>query len=168
MALPRFFLQGSRYPNLTTIRTSDDRFGRSRWDSFLYTSQFARAAGIWPWADVFMSGETNNLLVSVLSAGMVGIGDAMGMENRENLMRVARADGVPAEHVLTAKGGDTFDLRPFEVQEVAGVLDDDRQTDHLAADAETVGEKVGRNLSRHRPRPRRGIHFVAFDGSCRD
>jgi len=46
-----------------------DRFGRSRWDSFLFTSQFARAAGIWPWADVFMSGETNNLLVSVLSAG---------------------------------------------------------------------------------------------------
>jgi hypothetical protein len=103
MALPRFFLQGSRYPNLTTIRTSDDRFGRSRWDSFLYTSQFARAAGIWPWTDVFMSGETNNLLISVLSAGMVGIGDAMGTENRENLMRAARADGVlvkPDESLL--------------------------------------------------------------------
>jgi hypothetical protein len=103
MALPRFFLQGSRYPNLTTIRTSDDRFGRNRWDSFLYTSQFARAAGIWPWTDAFMSGETNNLLVSVLSAGMVGIGDPMGMENRGNLMRAARADGVlvkPDESLL--------------------------------------------------------------------
>ena len=107
MALPRFFLQGARYPNLTTIRTSDDRFGRSRWDSFLYTSQFARAAGIWPWADVFMSGETNNLLVSVLSAGMVGIGDALGTENRENLMRAARADGVlvkPDESLLPLDG----------------------------------------------------------------
>ena len=94
MALPRFFLQGSRYANLTTIRTSDDRFERSRWDNFLFVSQLARAVGIWPWADVFMSTETNNLLISDLSAGMVGIGDAIGDENKENLLRVARPDGV--------------------------------------------------------------------------
>ncbi len=103
MALPRFFLQGSRYANLTSIRTSDDRFGRSRWDNFLYVSQLARAVGIWPWTDVFMSGETNNLLISVLSAGMVGTGDAIGRENRENLLRVARPDGVlvkPDESLL--------------------------------------------------------------------
>ena len=103
MALPRFFLQGSRYANLTTIRTSDDRFGRSRWDNFLYVSQLARAVGIWPWTDVFMSSETNNLLISVLSAGMVGTGDAIGSENKENLLRVARPDGVlvkPDESLL--------------------------------------------------------------------
>jgi len=94
MALPRFFLQGSRYANLTSIRTSDDRFGRSRWDNFLYVSQLARAVGIWPWADVFMSTETNNLLISDLSAGMVGTGDAIGHESKENLLRVARPDGV--------------------------------------------------------------------------
>jgi hypothetical protein len=103
MALPRFFLQGSRYPNLTTIRTSGDRFARKKWDAFLYTSQLARAMGIWPWTDVFMSGETNNLLISVLSAGMVGIGDAAGLENKANLMCVARPDGVlvkPDESLL--------------------------------------------------------------------
>ena len=103
MALPRFFLQGSRYAHLTSIRTSDDRFGRSRWDNFLYVSQLARAVGIWPWTDVFMSGETNNLLISVLSAGMVGTGDAIRRENRENLLRVARPDGVlikPDESLL--------------------------------------------------------------------
>ncbi len=103
MALPRFFLQGSRYANLTTIRTSGDRFERSHWDDFLYVSQLARAVGIWPWADVFMSTETNNLLISVLSAGMVGTGDAIGSENKENLMRVARPDGVlvkPDESLL--------------------------------------------------------------------
>jgi hypothetical protein len=94
MALPRFFLQGSRYANLTSIRTSDDRFGRSRWDDFLFVSQLARAVGIWPWTDVFMSTETNNLLISDLSAGMVGIGDAIGHEDKANLMRVARPDGV--------------------------------------------------------------------------
>ena len=103
MALPRFFLQGSRYANLTSIRTSDDRFSPGRWDRFLYVSQLARAVGIWPWADVFMSSETNNLLISVLSAGMVGTGDPIGQENQENLMRVARPDGVlvkPDESLL--------------------------------------------------------------------
>jgi hypothetical protein len=94
MALPRFFLQGAREPNLTTIRVSDDRFKRARWDSFLYVSQLANAVGIWPWVDVFMSTETNNLLLADLSAGMVGIGDAIGHEDRDNLLRVARADGV--------------------------------------------------------------------------
>ncbi|MGB7769906.1 MAG: hypothetical protein WBN22_13775 [Verrucomicrobiia bacterium] len=94
MALPRFFLQGARYADLTSIRTSGDRFGRNQWDDFLYVSQLARAVGIWPWADVFLSGETNNLLISDLSAGMVGVGDAIGQENKDNLMRVARPDGV--------------------------------------------------------------------------
>jgi hypothetical protein len=94
MAVPRFFLQGSRYANLTTIRVNDDRFCRPRWDNFLYVSQLADAVGVWPWTDVFMSGETNNLLLSVLSGGMVGIGDAIGQENKANLLRAARPDGV--------------------------------------------------------------------------
>ena len=94
MPLPRFFLQGTRYDNLTTIRVSGDRFERAQWDQFLYTSRLAGALGIWPWADVFMSTETNNLLMATLSGGMVGVGDAIGAENKENLMRVARPDGV--------------------------------------------------------------------------
>lgn len=94
MALPRFFLQGSHYSNVTTIRPSADRFCRPRWDSFIYSSQFAKGVGIWPWTDVFMSDETNNLLMSILSGGAVGVGDAMGDENKANLLRVARPDGV--------------------------------------------------------------------------
>ncbi|HVU34824.1 MAG TPA: hypothetical protein VHE61_15430 [Opitutaceae bacterium] len=94
MALPRYFLQGARYDNLTTIRVSDDRFERSRWDRFLYTSRLASALGIWPWVDVFKSGETDNLILADLSGGMVGTGDRMGAEDRENLLRVARPDGV--------------------------------------------------------------------------
>ena len=103
MALPRFFLQGSHYPNLTTIRCSDDHFQRSRWDDFLFVSQLARATGTWPWTDVFMSTERNNLIMSVLSAGMVGVGDAIGHESKPNLSYVARADGVlvkPDESLL--------------------------------------------------------------------
>ncbi|MDQ2687791.1 MAG: hypothetical protein M3Y28_07995, partial [Armatimonadota bacterium] len=94
MATPRFFLEGSKYGNLTSIRTSGDRFERGKWNDFIYTSALASALGIWPWADVFKSPETENLLIATLSAGPVGTGDAMGKESKENIMRAARPDGV--------------------------------------------------------------------------
>jgi hypothetical protein len=94
MPYPCFFLQGSRYDNLTTIRTSEDRFNPDKWHNFLYTSRLASSLGIWPWADVCMSTETNNVLLSTLSAGPVGIGDAIGAENKANLLLAVRADGV--------------------------------------------------------------------------
>ena len=94
MALPRHFLQGARYANLTTIRTSGDRFTRSKWDTFLYTSRLASALGIWPWTDVFMSTEADNVLIATLSGGMVGNGDRIGAENKENVLRAVRLDGV--------------------------------------------------------------------------
>ena len=89
-----YFMQGCRYENLTTIRTSTDRFNTNRWNDFLYVSRLARSLGIWPWTDVYMSGETDNILLSTLSAGPVGIGDAMGVENKANILRAVRADGV--------------------------------------------------------------------------
>lgn len=94
MPYPCYFLQGSRYENLTTIRTSGDRFNTNRWNDFLYTSRLAAALGIWPWADVYQSGERNNVLLSTLSAGPVGIGDLLGAENKANLFQAVRADGV--------------------------------------------------------------------------
>jgi hypothetical protein len=94
MALPRHFLQGARYANLTTIRTSGDRFTRPKWDAFLYASRLATALGIWPWADVFMSTEPDNVLIATLSGGMVGNGDKIGAENKDNLLRAVRLDGV--------------------------------------------------------------------------
>ena len=93
MATPRFFLQGAQYGNLTTIRTSGDRFERGKWNDFLYTSLLASALGLWPWADVFMSTETDNLLLATLSAGPVGTGDALGQESRDNILRAVRNDG---------------------------------------------------------------------------
>ncbi|HKW29767.1 MAG TPA: hypothetical protein VJT54_10555 [Verrucomicrobiae bacterium] len=94
MPYPCYFLQGSRYENLTTIRTSGDRFNTNHWNDFLYTSRLAASLGIWPWADVYMSRETDNVLLSTLSAGPVGIGDAIGTVNKANLLHAVRADGV--------------------------------------------------------------------------
>jgi hypothetical protein len=94
MALPSFFLQGSKYPNLTTIRCSDDRLRRERWHNFLFTSRMASALGIWPWTDTYQSSETGNMLLADLSAGMVGFGDAMGKEDAANIFEAVRKDGV--------------------------------------------------------------------------
>src|SRR5580704_6458983 len=94
MALPSFFLQGSKYPNLTTIRCSDDGLKRERWHNFLYTSRLASALGIWPWTDPYMTSETGNILLSDLSAGMVGFGDPIGKEDQTNIFRAVRKDGV--------------------------------------------------------------------------
>jgi len=94
MATPRFFLQGVKYPNLTTIRPSGDRFEPDEWSDFLFGSQFASCVGIWPWCDVFKSSEMGNMILAVLSGGPVGTGDAIGKESRENILKACRADGV--------------------------------------------------------------------------
>jgi len=90
----RDYLQGSLYTNLMTIRTSQDRFDTNRWTECLYGSRLAQAMGIWPWTDVYMSGETRNLLISTLSAGPVGTGDALGAVVATNLLKSVRPDGV--------------------------------------------------------------------------
>jgi hypothetical protein len=94
MPLPRHVLQTVEYPSVTSMRVSDDRFDRNRWDRFLYASRLASALGVWPWSDVFMSTERDNLLLSLLSGGVVGVGDALGAENVDNLRHVMRADAV--------------------------------------------------------------------------
>lgn len=94
MATPSDFLQGSKYSNLTSIRTSDDRFRRDRWHDFVFTSRLASALGIWPWTDAYLTSETGNVLLSDLSAGMVGFGDEMGQEDKQNIFRAVRSDGV--------------------------------------------------------------------------
>ncbi len=94
MAMPRFFLQGLKYNNLTTIRTSGDRFRMNKWKHFIYTSQLAYECGIYPWCDVFKSKEKGNMILAVLSCGPVGTGDAIGKEDKSNIMMACRADGV--------------------------------------------------------------------------
>ena len=94
MAQPRHFLEASRWPAITTARVSYDRFHPANWDAFLYTSQLATDVGVWPWSDVFMSGEADNLLMSTLSAGIVGVGDPEGNVNAANLLHSVRGDGV--------------------------------------------------------------------------
>jgi Carbohydrate binding module (family 6) len=94
MPLPRNYLQSTLYDNVTHLRVSNDRFDSTKWDQFLYDSQLAASVGTWPWSDVFMSTETTNLVLSNLSGGPVGVGDPIGQESAENIMRVVRPDGI--------------------------------------------------------------------------
>ena len=94
MPLPRHYLQSALYSNVTSIRVSDDRFERGKWDAALYDAQLASALGVWPWDDVFLSSERDNLLLATLSAGVVGVGDPVGKQDADNLRQVMRADGV--------------------------------------------------------------------------
>ena len=94
MPLPSIYMASTLYPNVQTTRVSDDRFERPRWDSFLYDSRLASAVGLWPWTDVFFSGELPNLIISTLSAGPVGVGDALGGTNARNIEAVVRRDMV--------------------------------------------------------------------------
>jgi hypothetical protein len=94
MAEPKHFLQSTLYDNATTARTSQDGFTSARWTEFLYSGRFASAVGLWPFTDVFMSANTDNMIMAVLSAGPVGVGDALGSLSRANLLKAARPDGV--------------------------------------------------------------------------
>ncbi len=94
MPYPRHYLQGAQYNNLVTMRVCGDRFSSNAWDDFLYDSRFVSALGAWPWSDVFMSGEERNLVLSTLSGGVVGTGDALGAVNPINLSKAARPDSV--------------------------------------------------------------------------
>jgi hypothetical protein len=109
MATPADFLQTLTLPRVTAIRTSGDyRYldqNASNWVRFLYTNALARALGLWPFKDVFLSHRCGRgwdgdphaeaeALLSALSAGPVGLGDRLGRTEPAVVLRTCRADGV--------------------------------------------------------------------------
>jgi hypothetical protein len=109
MATPADFLQAVELERVVSIRSAGDyRYGipsSSGWCWFLYGNALARALGLLPFKDVFLSrsdgegldGDPNaelEALLSSLSGGPVGIGDRVGRTDREVVMRTCRADGV--------------------------------------------------------------------------
>ena len=138
MALPGHILGSTRYANVTTVRLSQDRFCRDRWDEFLYGSKPASAVGLWPWADVTMSSEPANLLLAALSGGPVGVGDRLGEVAMENLLQVARPDGVivkPDAPLVPVDETYLNDARSLEAPMVASTFTDfgDLRTVYLFA-----------------------------------
>lgn len=112
MATPADFAEAVSLDRVVAIRTCDDyRYAADAsdlWRWHLTVSCMARALGLWPFKDVFMShtnggtvadimGDPNyelEALLSALSAGPVGIGDRLGRTYKDVVMRTCRADGV--------------------------------------------------------------------------
>ncbi|HME72859.1 MAG TPA: hypothetical protein VKM54_23765 [Myxococcota bacterium] len=109
MGTPADWLQTVTLNNITSVRTSGDyRYlfdNGLNWVWFLHGNAFARALGLHPYKDVFLThGETGlgpgekyveaESLLASLSAGPVGIGDRLGHTDREIVLRSCRPDGV--------------------------------------------------------------------------
>jgi hypothetical protein len=113
------------HPNVTTVRTSIDyqaNFCKEGfWPQFHTVNMIARAIGVWPFKDNFHSSETfgqAEALISSLSAGMVGIGDALGKTDVPIVMGTCREDGLLLKPDRPATPIDPMFLtheRPFTV-----------------------------------------------------
>jgi hypothetical protein len=109
MATPADFMESVNLAAIASIRTSGDyRYlfdNALNWVWFLHGNALARALGLWPYKDVFLShdrtpegfgdalGEPEALLAA-LSGGPVGIGDQIGHTRTDLVLRTCRADGV--------------------------------------------------------------------------
>jgi hypothetical protein len=109
MPTPADFFQTVTLRRVHTIRTSGDyRYiigSQALWAWFLYGNALARALGLWPFKDVFLSRRDGSgldgdplaeveALLAALSAGPVGIGDKLGRTDPAIVRRTCRADGV--------------------------------------------------------------------------
>lgn len=109
MATPADFMEAATLPRVASIRTSGDyRYlfdNGLNWVWFLQVNALARALGLLPFKDVFIShGPTPDhpgepyaeveALLAALSAGPVGIGDQIGQCDAAVVMRTCREDGV--------------------------------------------------------------------------
>lgn len=110
MASPADFLQTVTLRQVTSIRTSGDYKyfvgNGALWAWFLYNNALARALGLVPFKDVFLTREDGDgprdgdphaaaeALIATLSTGPVGIGDRVGRTVPDLLWRCCRRDGV--------------------------------------------------------------------------
>lgn len=92
MPMARHMLAAFQYPQVHTIRVSGDRFGWRHWEEELYGSMLVNAGGVWPTVDNFLTTEKRNLLMAVLSAGPLALGDKIGQF--VPISEAIRADGL--------------------------------------------------------------------------
>jgi hypothetical protein len=98
MPIERHYMQGSKYGNLTTIRTSTDRFVQARFEEHFFNCRFAKSIGAWPWVDNYQSNELGCVVLACLTGGMAGVADTfarIGDADRVvNILKTVRRDGL--------------------------------------------------------------------------
>lgn len=121
MATPADFCQTTTLRNVTSIRTSGDHgyiaWPGMLWAWFLWVNAFARALDLQPYKDVFHADTSARdahseveALLSALSAGPVGFGDAIGRADPALVRRTCRGDGALVKPDVTVAALD----RSFE------------------------------------------------------
>jgi len=118
-------MEAASHENVTTVRTTIDYTANfckeCFWPQFHINNMVAGALGVWPFKDNFHSGEIHGraeALISSLSAGMVGLGDAIGATVIENVTPTCRTDGLLLKPDRPATAIDPMYLphaRPFTV-----------------------------------------------------
>ncbi len=118
-------MEAAAHENVTTVRTTIDYTANfckeCFWPQFHINNMLAGALGVWPFKDNFHSGEIHGqaeALISSLSAGMVGLGDAIGVTVVENVTPTCRTDGLLLKPDRPATAIDPMYLphaRPFTV-----------------------------------------------------
>jgi hypothetical protein len=115
MSLPRHILQAIEIPRVTHARASDDYAvnlqnpAKPQWNIGI-SSLLADAIGLAPFKDVLWSTDVQpgspygasakepvpdrTILISTLSTGPVGPGDAINLTNAQRIMRCCRSDGL--------------------------------------------------------------------------
>lgn len=100
MATPADMALAAALPRVTSVRTSGDHgylVGPGfLWAWFCLVNALARELGLAPYKDVFLSGDEHaevEALLSALSTGPVGLGDAIGTTDAAVARRCCRADG---------------------------------------------------------------------------
>jgi hypothetical protein len=101
MASPAHVLDAVDRAAVTTVRTSVDHMTpfakEAYWPAFHTVNLVTTALGLLPFKDNFLTTEfraEGEALVSTLSAGMFGIGDALGTADASLVMRACRMDGL--------------------------------------------------------------------------
>ncbi|WP_436795590.1 hypothetical protein [Actinospongicola halichondriae] len=137
MATPADFFQTATLGQVTSIRTSGDHgylVGPGfLWAWFCYTNALARALGLAPFKDVFSSGGDHaevEALLSALSTGPVGVGDAIGTTDGDVVRATCRADGTIIRPDVPIAAVDACFRRHAVAQSVPLVAE--THTDHAA------------------------------------
>lgn len=124
-------MQAASHENVTSVRTTidytKDVCKECYWPQFHINNMVAGALGIWPFKDNFQSSELHGqaeALVSALSAGMVGVSDAIGKTVKDFVLATCRQDGVLLKPDRPATPIDPMfvpNQRPFTVSTVSKI-----------------------------------------------
>jgi hypothetical protein len=101
MAQPKHYLQGAKYSNLGTMRTSDDGFANTAWGAerqraHFFNTRIIWSLGIYPWTDNFPGSRIDLAIANAVSGGITGASDKIDSlpKYSNTILALTRRDGI--------------------------------------------------------------------------